>query len=283
LKSEKGPWVLPNVTSAGVKVGPFTFIGIPTTIAANGQSTVNVNYNPTVAGNDACFLSIASDGGTAILDVVAVAGTYPTAIIELEKYDGSGWTKLDNSSTFTFGNVTENQTRNLRLRVSNNGSASAVPLSITVSKPPVGVQGIVGAVNNIDLAEGTIIAAGQSATAVLYCSVPKNQYNTPSYLRSAQWVMNTGDVTLGKQTMNFQCTAVAEQVGPLFNNGSARFGYVGCYRENNPARQMAFQAYGDSKNTIERCVTTCSSAGWYFAATQYQQVYRPSFPHVLAG
>lgn len=273
LKSEKGPWVVPEVTATGgVKVGPFTFVGVPRTIAGNGQATVNINYNPVTAGNDACFLSIASDGGTAILDVVAVAGTYPTALIEFEKFDGSGWTRLDNSSVFTFGNVTENQTRNLKLRVSNNGSASAVPLFITVSKPPVGVQGIVGAVNNLDLAEGTSIAAGQSATAVLYCSVPKRQYNTPSYVGSAQWVMNTGDLNLGKQTLNFRCTAISEQVGPLFGNGSARFGYVGCYRENNPARQMAFQAYGDAGNTVGRCVDTCAGGGWYFAATQYQQV-----------
>lgn len=271
LKSEKGPWVTPNITTTGVQVGPFTFYSVPTTIAANGQNTVTINYNPTIAGNDACFLSIASDGGTAILDVVAVAGTYPTAVIEFEKFDGTGWTKLDNSSTFSFGNVTENQTRNLRLRVTNNGSASAVPLSITVSKPPVGVQGIIGAVNNIDLGEGTIIAAGQSATAVLYCSVPKAQYNMPAYYGSAQWVMNTADVNLGKQTINFACTAVTEQVGPLFNNGSARFGYAGCYRENNPGRQLAYQAYGDGQNTIQRCVNLCSAAGWYFAATQYQQ------------
>jgi len=272
LRSEKGPWVTPNITSFGVTVGSFTFTSIPTTIPANGQSTITINYNPSVAGNDACFLSVASDGGTAILDVVAVAGTYPTGVIEFEKHDGSGWTMLDNSSTFTFGNVTENQTRNLRLRVTNNGSASAVPLSITVSKPPFGVPGIVGAVNNIDLGEGTIIAAGQSMTATLYCSVPKSQYNVRAYPGSAQWVMNTADVDLGKQTMNFRCTAVAEQVGPLFANGSARYGYVGCYRENNPGRQLAYQAYGDARNTIDRCVNLCANAGWTLAATQYQQV-----------
>ena len=272
LKSEKGPWVTPNITSASVKVGPFTFIGVPSIIAANGQSIVIINYNPIVAGNDACFLSVASDGGTSILDVVAVAATYPRAVIEFEKFDGSGWTKLDNASTFSFGNVTENQTRNLRLRVTNNGSTSAAPLSITVSKPPFGLQGIVGAVNNIDLAEGTIIAAGQSATAILYCSVPKSQYNVPAYPGSAQWTINTGDIELGKQTMAFACTAVAEQVGPLFTNGSARFGYVGCYRENNPGRQLAIQTYGDSRNTIERCVNACFTAGWLFAATQYHSV-----------
>ena len=258
LKSEKGPWVTPNITAAGIQVGPFTFTGMPATIAANGQSTVAINYNPASAGNDACFLSVNSDGGTSILDVVAVAATYPRAVIEFEKFDETGWTRLDNSSTFTFGNVTENQTRNLRLRVSNNGSASAAPLSITVSKPPFGLPGIVGAVNNIDLAEGTIIAAGQSATATLYCSVPKSQYNVPAYSGSAEWTMNTGDIALGKQTMKFACTAVAEQVGPLFANGSARFGYVGCYKENNPDRQLAIQTYGDSGNTIERCVNACS-------------------------
>ncbi|KAF2426201.1 WSC-domain-containing protein [Tothia fuscella] len=271
LKGETGPWVTPNITSSGVQVGPFTFYSVPKTIPGNSQSTFTINYNPTAAGNHGCFLSVASDGGTVILNVVAVAGTNPTALVEFERYDGSGWTKLDSTSVFTFGNVTESQTRNLKLRVTNNGSTSAVPLSITVSKPPFGVQGIVGAVNNADLAEGTLLSAGQSAMATLYCSVPMSQVNVPSYQGSANWTMNTGDPALGKLFMQFTCNAVSEQVGPLFTNGSAQYGYIGCFRENSPGRQLSTNIYTDIKgNTNDKCIAACSAAGWIYAGTQYQ-------------
>jgi WSC domain len=273
LQSETDHWVKPNVTNGVVRVGPFSFYNIPSSIPGNSANTIIINYNPTTTGNDACFLSVGSNGGTALLDVVAVAGSYPVALIEFEKYDDSGrWVKLDNSSTFTFGNVTENHTKHLRLRVTNNGSASAAPLSITVSKPPFGVQGIVGAANNIDLAEGTLLTAGQSATAYLYCSVPKSQVNVPSYFGFANWTMNTGDPTLGKQFMEFNCNAVAEQVGPLFPNGTAQYGYIGCFKDNNPGRQLATKIYADTaNNSNDRCISTCAAAGWIFAGTQYQQ------------
>jgi hypothetical protein len=272
LQSETGPWIAPNLTSSGVQVGPFTFYGIPKSIRSNSQETIIINYNPNVAGNDACFISVASDGGTVILDIVAVAGTNPVALIEFENYDGSGWSVLDRTSVFTFGNVTENQTRNLKLRVTNNGTANAVPLSLTVSKPPYGVAGIVGAVNNIDLAEGTLLGSKQSATATLYCSVPKSQVNVPSYQGSANWTMNTGDPVLGKQFIHFTCNAVSEQVGPLFNNGSSQYGYIGCFRDNNPGRQLSTNVYSDTKNnTNDKCISACYTAGWIYAGTQYQQ------------
>ena len=272
--SETGPWVTPNITGNGTyQVGPFTFSSVPSTIAGTSTASVNVNFNPTTAGNAVVYVSALSNGGSALLDVVAIGSTPPAALIQFESFDGSGnWITLDNSSTFTFGNVTENQTKNLRLRVTNNGGPNAAPLSITVSKPPYGVTGIVGAVNNVDLAEGTSIAANQSATATLYCSAPYKQVNTAGYSGSANWTMNTGDPNLGKQFMMFTCNAVAEQVGPLMSNGSARYPYLGCFRDSNPGRQLATLKYTDTtNNTNEECINACYNAGWIFAATEYQQ------------
>ncbi|KAF2402400.1 WSC-domain-containing protein [Trichodelitschia bisporula] len=271
--SETGPFITPNVTSAGVQVGPFTFINVPQSISANSATTILVNYNPTSTGNNAVFVSINSNGGSAVLDVVAVAGTFPAALIEFQDYrDPGNWVRLDNSTSgFTFGNVTENRTKQLQLRVTNIGSPNAVALSITVSKPPYGVPGIVGAVNNVDLAEGTILAAGQRQTATLFCSVPKSQVNVPGYSGSANWTINTADPSLGKQILVFNCNAVSEQVGPTFSNGTAQYAYVGCFRDNNPSRQLATHIYTDaSGNSNDKCISACAAAGWILAGTQYQ-------------
>ncbi|XTI86032.1 WSC-domain-containing protein [Cenococcum geophilum] len=272
LVSETGPWITPNVTGNGsVSVGEFTFTNIPSTIPGNSVAAVSIIYAPRTAGNHAVYVKAFSNGGSALLDVVGVAGTNPVALVEFQTPDGTGWVPFSNSTPFTFGNVPEAQTRYLKLRVTNNGSANAMPLSITVSKPPYGLPGIVGAVNDIDLTEGTILHTGENAAATLYCSVPKSQVNMPSYNGSAVWTMNTGDPNMGKQQFQFICNAVTEQVGPLLPNGTAQYGYVGCFKENNPGRQLATSPYADANNANGRCITTCYNQGFIFAATQYQQ------------
>lgn len=55
------------------------------------------------------------------------------------------------------------------------------------------------AANQIDLAEGTILKPGESATASLYCAVPKEQWNTDTYWGAANWTMNTNDPNWDKQ------------------------------------------------------------------------------------
>lgn len=231
-----GATVTPNQTASGPQVGPFTFSGIPSSIPGNSQATVNINFNPSKTGNFAVYLTISSDGGKKTLVVVGTAGSYPKALIEFQAADGSGkWIPYTNNAPpFTFGDVYQEKTKFLKMRVTNNGTRDATTLSITVSKPPFGVPGIVGAVNQVDLGEGTLLAAGESATASLYCSVPKSQVNVDSYNGTALWTMNTGDPTLGKQSIQIACNAVAEQVGPLAANGSAIFRYDGCWKENNP-------------------------------------------------
>ena len=236
IVSEGGAVVTPNQTALGPQVGPFTFESLPSIIPGNSEATININFNPSMSGNFAVYLTVHSDGGNKVFDVVATAGSHPKAVLEFQAADGSGnWLPYTNNSPpFTFGNVYEQTTRPLKMRLTNNGSSDAASLSVTVSKPPFGVPGIIGAQNQVDLAEGTVLAAGESATAVLYCSVPKSQVNVDSYNGSAQWTMNTGDPNFGKQFIQFTCNAVSEQVGPLAPNGSATYRYDGCWKENNP-------------------------------------------------
>ncbi|KAL8989440.1 MAG: hypothetical protein Q9177_001676 [Variospora cf. flavescens] len=272
IVSEKGPYITPNTTSAGVQVGPFTFTQIPSTIAGNTDSIVKINFNPVKTGNFAAYVRVRSDGGSKIFDVFGTASSAPSALLEFEAADGSGrWIPYtQNSPPFTFGNVFEAQTKSLKMRLTNNGSSSAGSLTVTVSKPPFGSSGIVGAQNGRDLGEGTNLAAGESETAVLFCSVPKSQVNVDSYNGSATWVMNLGDLNFGKQNIQFTCNAISEQVGPLAANGSAVYRYGGCYKENDPDRQLKVQLFGDDPTmTNDKCISACAAAGYAIAASEY--------------
>jgi hypothetical protein len=267
--SETGPFTPATVSNGTAACGPFTFARLPNTIAGNNQSTVDINFSPTDSGNYATFLQVQSTGGTKVITIVGVAGSAPSALLEFMTPDGTGWVKYDNSTAFSFGDVMQGTSRYLKMRLTNQGGKSASRLSVTVSKPPFGVAGIIGAQNQVDLAEGVTLGPGESANATLYCSVPKSQINVDSYTGSAHWTMNLGDLNFGKQSINFTCNAVSPQSQPQFANGTARYRYRGCYKENNPGRQMKTQIYTTNDNTNEKCTKACFDAGYAFAGTQY--------------
>jgi hypothetical protein len=281
--SETGPWISANSSASGATVGPFTFIALPASIPGNGASTVTINFDPLSSGNYAAFVLVSSNGGSALFDVVGQGGDYPVAKVEFQTPDGSGWVQYNNATYFTFGNVTENTSRYLKMRVSNVGGSNAAGLSFTVSKPPFGDAGIIGAVNNLDLAEGTILYAGQNATASLFCSAPKAQVNTASYNGTANWTMNLGDPNFGLQHIEFFCEAIAPQYNNLGmpSNVKGQYEYVGCFQENiNNVRQLQLNVYANSSNTNEMCISACAAKGYIFAGTEYQQEcwcgnYRP--------
>ena len=272
IVSEGGPTVKPNGTAGNPQVSQFTFYNLPTSIPAKSQVVVTVNFNPSTSGNFAVYLTVHSNGGNSILDVLATSGTYPAALIEFQAADGSGkWVPYTNGTIFTFGSVLEQQTKTLKMRLTNVGDKNAGRLSVTVSKPPFGVPGIIGAVNSIDLGEGTSLGAGESANASLFCSVPKSQVNVDSYNGSTTWTMNTGDPNMGKVFIPFSCQAVSEQVGPLAANGSAIYRYDFCAVENNPGRQLSNFLYASQNNTNEMCITACGAAGYKYCGSQYLQ------------
>ncbi|KAL1847140.1 hypothetical protein VTK73DRAFT_10417 [Phialemonium thermophilum] len=273
LTGPDGPFAdLGSSDGGSATAGPFSFQGLPASIGANQASTVTVLFDPTEAGNATLYGRVEADGGQQrTFSVAASAGPAPVALLEFQTPDGSGWVRYADGQNFTFGNVTENTTRNLKFRVTNAAPAGAVKLSLTVSKPPFGVPGIVQAVNQVDLAEGTSLGPGESATATLFCSVPKAQWNTDPYLGTAQWTMNTNDPNFQKQFIQFACMAVAEQAPPLGPDGQGLYRYVGCYKENNPGRQLQKQLYGDDGNTVAMCIAACAEGGYAYCGTQYQR------------
>ena len=273
--SETGPWLNSSQISANgssTVISAFSFIGLPTSVPANSAVTVPINFNPLSSGNYAVYVQVTSNGGVKVFDVVATGSDYPVAVLDFQTPDGNGWVRYDNLTPFTFGNVTEGTTRYLKLRLTNNGGVNAAALSLTVSKPPFAVPGIIGANNQVDLAEGTLVYAGQNATATLYCSAPKSQINVDPYNGTAQWTMNVNDPTFDKQYIQFFCNAVSEQVPPLNPvSQQATYRYAGCFEENNPGRQLQTMIYSGANNSNENCIAMCSAAGYIFAGTQYNE------------
>jgi hypothetical protein len=273
LVSENGPMAILNKTTDGrLQIGQLIITDSPGTIAPGSSAAISVTYNPDAPGNSTVYIQVTSDGGSSSFKIIGSAGTPPKAVVEFQTTDGSDWVQYTPGTPFSFGTVYASQTRNLLLRITNRGGTTAVPLPITISKPPFGIPGIIGKANNVDLAEGVTIAAGKSQSAVLYCAVPGIQVNTPGYSGTAVWTLNTGDLTFGKQDIKFVCDAAAQQVGPLLSNGTARYGYIGCFKENNPGRQLAINAYSDAKNNSNyRCINTCFASNYTFAGTEYSQ------------
>ncbi|GKT41139.1 WSC domain-containing protein [Colletotrichum spaethianum] len=267
--SAEGPFTSWDKSTGSLTVGKFTLTNVPTTIPANTAVTIRIAFDSSTSGTFGAYLKVASDGGTQAFTIAGSAGPAPVALVEFQTPDGTGWVEYDANNNFTFGNVTENSSRALKFRITNNGGEGAVKLSLTVSKPPFGISGIIQAANLVDLAEGTVLGPGESATATMICTVPKTQWNTDPYTGVAPWTMNTNDPNFDKHFFNFECTAVAEQAPPLLPNGQGKLRYIGCYRENNPGRQLSNQLYGNAANTNAMCIAACAEKGYVFCGTQY--------------
>lgn len=269
--SDVGPFIPAAKTSAGPRMGPFTFIDLPSTIPGNSTKIVTVHFDTTKSGNFAAYLKIQSDGGTIDFDVVGTSGSAPIAQLEFQATDAAGWVGYHPGKSFTFGSVTEDTTRSLKMRLKNNAPSGSARLSITVSKPPFGLGGLIEANNDVDLSEGTTLAPGDSATANIYCSVPKAQRNTDPYQAIAYWTLNVNDPNFGKQVIKFDCLGVSEQAPPLQSNGVGVYRYIGCFKEDNTSRQLQTQIYSDPGNDIAKCIAACTSKSYIFCGAQYKK------------
>ncbi|GAB0138052.1 hypothetical protein EsDP_00006299 [Epichloe bromicola] len=269
--STDGPFQSWDGQGTALTVGKFTFGNIPTTIQPDDASSINIKFDTSESGTSSCYIRVVTDGGNGTFSVAASAGPGAVAQFEFQTPDGTGWVNHTSGTPFTFGNVTENNSKSLNFRVTNAAPRGGVPLSLTVSKPPFGVAGLVRALNQVDLAEGTSLAPGESANATLVCNAPYAQWNTAPYNGTAHWTMNTNDPNSGKQLIEFLCNAVAEQAPPLLPNGQGQFRYVGCYKDNTPGRQLSNQILANDNMTNADCIKGCHAKGLTFCATQYQR------------
>ena len=141
--SESGPWL----SEGSLAAGPYTFDTLPTSIPARESVTINVNFNPISNGNYGAYLLLKSNGGNKYVTIVGTSGGYPVAKLEFEKPDGSGWqvfNKSDPNFAFDFGTVYQQETKTLKLKLTNAGGHDAAILGVTVSKPPIGAGQVVG-------------------------------------------------------------------------------------------------------------------------------------------
>ncbi|KAL0943409.1 WSC domain-containing protein [Colletotrichum truncatum] len=267
--SAQGPFTTWDRATAALTVGKFTLSNIPSTIAANAGATVRIAFDSSESGSFGAYIKVVTDGGSKSFTIAGTAGPAPAALIEFQTPDATGWVEYDPNVPFTFGNVTENTSRSLKFRVTNKAPTGGVNLVLTVSKPPFGIPGIVSAANTVDLAEGIQLAPGESADATMICAVPKTQWNTDPYKGSAPWTMNTNDPNFEKHFFTFECTAVSEQAPPLLSNGQGKYRYVGCFKENNPGRQLSNQLYGNPQSVNSMCIEACAERGYIFCGTQY--------------
>lgn len=270
VQSANGPFQTWN-GEGSLAVGKFAVSNLPASIEASSSSTLGIQFDSSVSGTFNGWVKVVTNGGNSTISIQGTTGPSPVALIEFQTLDGKDWVKFDPDTPFTFGKVTQNTARALRMRVTNDGPQDAVRLSLTVSKPPFGSNSIIRAANQVDLAEGSLLAAGQSATAVLTCAVPKSQYNVAPYNGTATWTMNTNDNSFTKNSIEFYCDAVSQQAPPLLESGVGKYQYIGCFKENNPGRQLESQLYGNDLSESVMCIKACADRKSVFCATQYRR------------
>jgi len=270
FESSEGPFTQSAAAGPNIKIGPFTLINLPTVVPAQSTATLRVNFDTSTTGDYVAWIQFISNGGNKVFQIIGSSGDPPVTLLEFQTE--TGWVTYDPTKKFSFGTVYQGNTKSLRMRITNVAEKSSAPLLLTVSKPPFGSQGIINANNQVDLAEGTSLAAGESASATLYCSVPKSQWNVDPIPGYAEWILNINDGA-GKRVIEFECNGAAEQSAPFQSNGNGqgRYRYIGCYVENNPGRQLSNQYYGSATNTISMCTETCGTRGAIFCGTQYHR------------
>jgi len=171
-----------TVNSVTMPSAPYTVTGMPSpgSQIAPGQSiTATITFAPTAVGTYNDSLLMSTDGGDANLSLSGSGGTAPVLTISPMNID--------------FGSLPLSGTVTKSFTVSNTGGTD---LTITKSKPPESGTGFVA---TTDLAESTVIPAGQSLT--------ESVAFTPSVTGplSDTWTINGNDGG-GVQTVTFTGT-----------------------------------------------------------------------------
>ncbi|KAJ9158479.1 WSC-domain-containing protein [Coniochaeta hoffmannii] len=246
------------------------------TIAAGDSIGMPLVFNTNTTGSFAVSVTVWSDGGVDTVILSASAGNPPIASIAVSTSEG-GW---DNSvpTVMHFGNVVAGSTVTRQIRICNVGGSV---LTITKSKPPISAQ--LTATNPYgELLEGQKIDVGACAYGSVAVYAAPVQPNHPSQYIDLVWVLNTDGLDALNPTQDFgvhdvetDATIVTRQIGPVLANGTAKYQWVGCFKDTSSlGRNLQNQvntAAQQANNTNEQCQTLCQAAGYSLAATQYQK------------
>ncbi|KAK0520827.1 hypothetical protein OC834_006888 [Tilletia horrida] len=173
-----------------------------------------------------------------------------------------------------FGNVIAGNSSQLLLTVTNTGESA---LTITKSKPPN--DQFIHAVNPAsDLTEGQVIASNETAPGPVILASQAGQVNTAAVNVSSQWVLNGNDPSFGVTFVQISGRIVSRQVGPRLaksdpwdKDGTARFGYLGCYTDSPQSRALSTQqSYGSTPAENGACQSISLASGISnFVGTEY--------------
>ncbi|KZL79134.1 wsc domain-containing protein [Colletotrichum incanum] len=267
-----------NITGDGSLGSGFSSSNFPAVGSSleSGQSlTVPLRFFQQASGSYTTNVAIWSNGGSAVLTLSGSVNDPPAVTFELA--DGSGnWNTLSDYKV-AFGNVLAGALVDKQIRVCNKGGA---PLTITISKPPATPQ--LFALNpNHELTEGTQVPAGTCAIGNVGVHAAPVQPNHPSQSLRALWTISTdgNDPVTGQASglhnIVFESTVVTKQVGPLLANGTARYQWVGCFKDtSNLGRNLpnsVNNAEQQKTNTLQQCQTLCLARGFILSGVQYHQ------------
>ncbi|KAJ6263893.1 hypothetical protein Dda_0030 [Drechslerella dactyloides] len=215
-------------------------------------------------GNYASVLKFESNGGSDRILLSASASTAPLARFEVQDSGNGAWKR---TFSVDFGNVTSGSSVIRSIRFCNDGGS---PLVITKSKPPGGSELFATSMTD-DLYEGQNIVAGQCATGSIKFQPVPAVPNTDQHFVSESWVLNVNDLSFGLHEVAMQGFGQARQLGPLMPDGTARYRYLGCYRDAVNGRLFSKSLNMNSNATVERCTTTGLDTNSIFVGTQYRQ------------
>ncbi|KAF4556435.1 WSC domain-containing protein 3 [Elsinoe fawcettii] len=261
-----------NITSTnGVwDLGPgFTTANLPaigSKLTAGQSLQIPATFSPTTGvGSYLSYFNMWSDGGNKLIILEGSASTAPRANFSISTSEG-GWLPEANL-IMDFGVVAPGDTAQRQIRICNEGGSV---LTVTKSKPPLGT---IRALNyGIDLHESQAIGIGECAFGVVVFQPQPSVPNLPDQIVTNEWTLNVDDLDFGVHVVEMRGTVHTKQIGPLYPNGTARYQYLGCYKDNVAGRLLPNQLYTDVQaNTNQKCQTAGANSNMAFVGTEYQQ------------
>ncbi|CRK15143.1 hypothetical protein BN1708_011363 [Verticillium longisporum] len=267
----------PSDLGSGFSSTAFPVIG--SKIDAGAETSLGFLFDAGAAnlevGAYTSTVTVWSDGGVLTFELTATVASPPVVAFEVADGQG-GWNSLSPHYTVPFGDVTTGGSAETHIRVCNRGGS---PMTVTISKAPDSEQ--LRALNpDHELGEGLQIRADDCAIGTVGVRAGPIQPNTPALNIRGTWTLttngldpNTGE-DAGLKDILFTARIVPRQLGPVLENGEARYQYVGCFADTRMGRNLQTQVNNGAQqltNTIQQCTQLCRDRGFIFSGMQYRR------------